>query len=182
MRLFVSVGVDGLEAAIAGVQTPLRGLSGLRTSDPANAHVTLNFLGEGDHDLDALTEAIEAAIETADVGPFDATLEGVGAFPSPSYIRVIWLGVGDGAGPLTALHNAIEAETTALGYEAKRHDFTPHVTLARMKHAGETAEVRGFLETQDPEVGPFAVETVRLNESTLSADGPAYRTKAEFEL
>ncbi len=182
MRLFISVSFDELEAAIAEVQTPLRELPGLRTTDPANAHVTLKFLGEGDHNHDALSEAIEKAVETAAVGPFTVTLEGVGAFPSPEYIRVVWLGVGNGTEAVGELHRELEAETTALGYEAERHEFTPHVTLARMEHAAAKADVQEFLETRDPEIGPVSVEALRLKESTLSADAPEYRTIAEFGL
>ena len=125
MRLFVSVDLDGLADAIDEVQRPLSGLSGLRLTDPGQAHVKMQFLGEGDHDVGTLVGALERAVADADVGAtgaddgeFEATFEGVGAFPSPEYVRVVWLGVGRGASELTALHRRIEAETTALGYDA----------------------------------------------------------------
>jgi 2'-5' RNA ligase len=181
MRLFVRVDVDARDA-IADVQAPLSGLSGLRLTDPADAHVTMKFLGEGDHDLDALSDAIREAIETAGTGSFEATLEGVGAFPSREYIRVVWLGVGRGAEPLTELHRGLEAETTALDYAAADHEFTPHVTLARMEHAAAKADVQRFLRERVPEIGPLSVEALELTESVLSADGPDYRTVARFEL
>ena len=117
MRLFVGVDLDGLADAVADVQEPLSGLSGLR--------LTMQFLGEGDHDVAALVVALERAVADADVGAtgaddggFEATFEVVGAFPSPEYVRVVWLGVGRGASELSALHRRIEAETTALGYDA----------------------------------------------------------------
>lgn len=180
MRLFVSVGVEPLAERIETVQDPLTGLEGLRPTDPEQAHVTVKFLGEGEHDLDVLEEAIGRAVEG--VAPFEATLEGVGAFPSSEYIRVVWLGFGAGREPLTVLHRHVEAETTDLGYGEERHDFTPHVTLARMDNAAAKAEVQTFLRETDPEIGSLRVEELRLTESTLTAEGPEYRTVERFEL
>lgn len=182
MRLFVSVDVDSLADRIEAVQEPLAGLEGIRPTDPRDAHVTVKFLGEGEHDLDALDAAIWRAVEGADVGPFEATLEGVGAFPSAEYIRVVWLGFGAGHEQLTALHRQLETETAELGYDEERHDFTPHVTLARMENAAAKADVRRFLDEADPEIGPLRVEDLRLKESTLTRNGPEYRTVARFEI
>ena len=176
MRLFVSVDCDGRSDAIAGVQEPLAGLSGLRLTDPTQAHVTMAFLGESEHDLDALTEAIGTAVDGVDIEPFELTLEGVGAFPSPEYITAVWLGVGRGSAALSRLHRWIEAETTALGYDAADHDFTPHVTLARMDDASSKDEVQRFLRERDPDIGSIRVEELRLKESTLTETGPEYRT------
>lgn len=129
----------------------------------------------------AVEDADVRTAETDDRG-FTTTFEGVGAFPSAEYIRVIWLGVGRGASELIALHRRIEAETTALGYDATDHDFTPHVTLARMDDATSKGSVQSFLETTDPEIGPLRVEDLRLTESTLTTEGPEYRTVARIEI
>jgi 2'-5' RNA ligase len=182
MRLFVSVGVEPFADRIEALQEPLAGLDGLRLPDPEQAHVTVKFLGEGDHDLDALGAAIQRAIEDAAVGPFEATMEGVGAFPSPEYIRVVWLGFGSGSEQLSELHRRVEAETTALGYDEERHDFAPHVTLARMDNAAAKSEVQRFLRESDPAFGPLRVESLRLTESELTPEGPEYRTVERFEL
>ena len=182
MRLFVSVGVDGLEEEIAAVQKPLRDLPGLNPTDPEQAHVTMKFLGEGDHDLEALTDAVEAAVKGADVEPFEARFEGLGVFPSLDYISVVWLGVEDGSEELTALHRALELETTALGYDEESHEFTPHVTLARMDHAAAKEDVQRYVREEDPEVGTRRVEELRLVESTLTSEGPEYETVERFEL
>jgi 2'-5' RNA ligase len=182
MRLFVSVDLDEFSEAIERLQAPLADFPGLRLTAPKDAHVTMKFLGDGDHDLGALSDAIEAAIDEAGVGPFEATLEGVGAFPSTEYIRVVWLGVGEGSEPLTALHRRLETETTALGYDAESHEFTPHVTLARMEHAAAKDDVQAFLREDPAEVGPLQIDELRLKESVTTADGPEYRTVTPFEL
>lgn len=182
MRLFVGIDVGSLAGEIRSVQAPLTGLKGVRTTDPENAHATVKFLGESEHDLEALEAAIERAIADAGVGPFEASLEGVGAFPSAEYIRVVWLGFRDGTKPIETLHRRVEAETTDLGYDAERHAFTPHVTLARMDNAASKEGVQRFLRESNPEVGPVRTEALRLKESTLTPEGPEYRTVRRFEL
>ena len=185
MRLFVSVDLDGLAAEVADAQAPFADLPGLTLTDPENAHLTLKFLGDGPgggHDLDALEDALRTAVVDASVGPFDATFAGLGVFPSMEYIRVVWLGVDDGDTELTRLHEAIETRTTDLGYDAESHAFTPHVTLARMKHAAAKNDVQRYVDTRHPVVGTLRVDEIRLTESTLTPDGPTYETVTAFQL
>jgi 2'-5' RNA ligase len=184
MRLFVSVDLpDALADGVAAVQEELRGSSGLNFTDPTQAHLTLKFLGETDPGrLDELEAALAAAVEEADVEPFEATIGGLGAFPSTDYIRVVWLGFEAGGEELTRLHEAIEERTVALGFYPEDHDFTPHVTVARMQHAGGKERVQQVLREQTPTVGSWTVEAVRLTESELGPDGPAYSTVARFPL
>jgi len=182
MRLFVSVDLDGLEDGVAAAQEPLADLPGLNPTDPEQAHVTMKFLGEGDHDLEALTRAVGAAAKGAGCGPFETRFAGLGVFPSLDHISVVWLGVEDGTEELTALREALEIETTALGYDAEPHEFTPHVTLARMDHAAAKEDVQRYIREEHPEVGTRRVEELRLTESTLTPEGPEYETVERFEL
>jgi 2'-5' RNA ligase len=183
MRLFVSVDLDGLAGGVAEAQAPFRDLPGLSPTDPEGAHVTMTFLGEGDHDREALSAAIGRAVDAADVvEPFEARFEGLGVFPSMDYISVVWLGVTEGSEELTGLHGALEAETTALGYDPAAHEFTPHVTLARMEHAAAKEDVQRAVRERHPEVGALDVTELRLTESTLTPDGPEYETLERFPL
>jgi len=182
-RLFVSVDLDGLAEAVRAVQERFEGASGLHFTDPEQAHVTLKFLGDTDPDrVDALVGGLERAVE--DIDPFEARFGGLGVFPSMDYINVVWAGVREGHGDaeLTGLHEAIEARTTAMGFDAEAHDFTPHVTLARMDHAGGKEQVQRVVENADPEVGRLCVEDIRLTESVLTDDGPEYRTVESLSL
>jgi len=184
-RLFVSVDLDGLADPIREVQRRFDGVDGLRLTDPQQAHVTLKFLGDTDPGrVDELTATLETAVEESGVEPFEAHLGGLGVFPSPSYISVVWVGVRDGQGDreLTALHDAIEDRTTAIGFDAEDHAFTPHATVARMDHAGGKAQVQDVVQHEDPDVGRFRVEAVRLTESVLRDDGPVYSTVESIPL
>lgn len=203
MRAFFAVDLpDDLADAVADAQAAFEGADGLRFVDPEQAHVTLKFLGEigesdeiGERDetdgddtdtgaptRDDVIAAGERAIETAGVEPFDCAVAGFGVFPSLDYISVVWAGVDAGAAELTALHEALEAETTALGVDPEAHAFTPHVTLARMNDARGKELVQRVVRERRAEIGRFEVTEVRLVASTLTSEGPTYETVATIPL
>ncbi len=184
-RLFVSVDLDGLAEEVRAVQQRFEGVSGLRFTDPEQAHVTLKFLGDTDPErVDDLVTELECAVADSGVEPFEVRFGGLGVFPALDYISVVWVGVREGHGDreLTALHEAVEDRTTAMGFDAEDHDFTPHATIARMDHAGGKARVQNVVETEGPDVGRRRVEDIRLTESVLGEDGPTYRTVESISL
>jgi len=184
MRLFVSVDLpDELAESVATLQERFADASGLNLTDPTQAHVTLQFLGDVEQSrLEAVTRAVADGVDRADVDPFDVEYGGVGVFPSLDYISVVWLGVQQGGTELTRLHEGIESETTAIGFDPEDHEFTPHVTLARMEHAGGKELVQELVRSESPVVGDARVEEVRLTESELASDGPVYSTVERFPL
>ena len=182
-RLFVSIDLEGLADEITAVQECFEGASGLNFVKPEQAHVTLKFLGDTDPDrLTALTEELAAAVEESGVTPFEAHFGDLGAFPSEEYITVVWVGVRKGGEAMIDLHEAIEDRTVAMGFDPEDHEFTPHVTVARMDHAGGKEQVQRVLREADPTVGVLDVTDVRLTESILTDDGPEYQTLESFEL
>jgi 2'-5' RNA ligase len=184
MRLFVSVDLpEELAEPVAALQEQFADASGLNFTDPTQAHVTLKFLGEVEQSrLEAVTRAVADGVDRADVEPFDVQYGGLGVFPSLDYISVVWLGVQQGGAELTRLHEGIERETTAVGFDPEDHEFTPHVTLARMDHAGGKELVQELVRSEEPTVGEAHVEEVRLTESELASDGPVYSTVERFPL
>lgn len=193
MRAFFAVDLpDSLAPAVADAQAPFADAPGVNPVDPEQAHVTLKFLGDvpetaDDDTSDTLTvddviEAGERAVDRAGVDPFKCAVAGLGVFPNREYISVVWVGVDTGATELTALHEALDAETTALGVDSADHAFTPHVTLARIETTTGADAVRNALDAEDPEIGSFAVDEIRLLKSTLTASGPEYDIVREFGL
>jgi 2'-5' RNA ligase len=184
VRLFVSVDLPAeFAAAVAAVQEELRPADGLRFVDPERAHVTVKFLGEvSETEFETVDRAVARGVERSGVGPFSVTYGGLGVFPSMAYVSVVWLGVETGARELTRLHEAVETETTAVGVDPEDHDFTPHVTLARMDHAGGKEHVQEVVREQEPTVGTVNVEAVELTESKLGPDGPEYTTVRRYSL
>ena len=190
MRAFFAVDLpDALAPAVAEAQAPFADAPGVNPVGPEQAHVTLKFCGDvsdGDDEteptVDDTIAAGERAVDRAGVVPFECAVAGLGVFPSREYISVVWAGVGRGGDDLTALHEALEAETTALGVDPADHAFTPHVTLACVENAAGAEAVRDALDDGDPTVGSFAVDEVRLLKSTLTASGPEYAVVREFAL
>ena len=186
MRLFVSVDLPPkLTEPLRELQAEFGDAAGIRLTDPSQAHFTLKFLGETNPDrVDEIERAIQRAVDKSAVEPFECTIEGLGVFPALDYISVVWAGLGDdgGAAALTQLHDALETELTALGFEAETHQFTPHVTLGRMDDARGKSLVQEVVQKTDPTIGAFRVESVRLTESTLTETGPRYETVAVVDL
>ncbi len=184
MRLFVSVDLpDRLAEPIADLQADFQAASGLDFTDPDQAHITMKFLGDTDPGrVDDIADALDRAVREAAVDPFEATFEGLGVFPSLEYISVLWLGVGDGADRLVDLQAPIEDRLVARGFDPEDHDFTPHVTVARMNHAGGKELVQDRVRNAEPTIGSMTVDRVCLTESTLTADGPVYETVHEATL
>jgi 2'-5' RNA ligase len=193
MRAFFAVDLpDDLADPLADAQAAFEGADGLRFVDPEQAHVTLKFLGEiaetdDDDDTDApvlgdVIAAGERAFETAAIEPFECSLSGLGVFPSLNYISVVWAGVEAGTRELIALHEALEAETTALGVDPEERAFIPHVTLARMNDARGKELVQRVVHERQSDIGRFEVEEVRLLSSTLTREGPVYDSVATFDL
>ena len=190
MRAFFAVDLpDSLAQSVADAQAPFAGASGVNPVDPEQAHVTLKFLGDVSESDDGTEPALgdviaagERAVDRAGVAPFEADVAGLGVFPSRRYVSVVWAGVDRGGDDLAALHEALEAETTALGVDPADHDFTPHVTLARVENATGADAVRDALDAEAPEVGTFGVDEVRLVESTLTSSGPEYEVVERFPL
>ncbi|WP_394740692.1 RNA 2',3'-cyclic phosphodiesterase [Natronococcus roseus] len=184
MRLFVSVDLpDDLAEPVADLQKEFAEASGLNFTDAERAHLTLKFLGEVAEDrLPTLSRELRAAVDEAAVSPFTVRFDGLGVFPDLEYISVVWLGTEAGGAELARLHEAVEERTTAMGFDEESHDFTPHVTLARMEHAGGKELVQELVREREPTVGEMRVDEIRLTESTLTEDGPEYATVDRFPL
>ncbi len=170
MRLFVAIEVGPTNAGEA-------------TGRPtAVEHVTLRFLGEtSETAVRALSEAL--ARVAASTAPFDLVLAGVGAFPSPSRPRVVYVGARAGGPEATELARRI---ATALGDVAgpspAPERFVPHLTLLRVRSRSDRERAHALLDGSTPAPPPRTVRVDRivLKASTLAPTGARHRTVAEF--
>jgi 2'-5' RNA ligase len=180
MRLFVAVDVpDRVRAKLASVRASK--LAGARWVPESQLHLTLRFIGEVE---DARVEAVRAALRAISLPQFVLAIEGVGQFPPRRAASVIWAGVR--AEPkLLSLAEAVEAAVVSAGFEAEARAFSPHITLARMKHGvAKRDEVGRFLEARRTELdsGPFAVDSFVLYSSLLSSNGAVHEVVETFAL
>ncbi len=149
---------------------------GIKLVEPAQVHITLKFLGDISEDN---VEPIASALSQVNCKPFEAGIKGVGVFPKPAYIRVIWLGA---EGDFEALHGEVERVLAPFGFE-KDDKFSPHATLARVKSLKEKAALlEKIKKLEDIDLGTMNVESITLKKSTLTPKGPIYETLREIKL
>lgn len=174
-RLFTAIEIpDGQRVRLAMTRS---GLAGARWVEPEDFHLTLRFAGDiAAHTADDFAEAL-ASVEAA---PFELRLEDLGIFGGRRP-RAIWAGVAPSE-PLQALQRAHERAAMAAGLPAESRNFTPHVTLARLRGAKPDA-VATYLERQGGFVAePFRVERFVLMSSRDSVGGGPYVVEADYPL
>jgi len=181
VRLFLAVfPPPEVQRAAAAVSDALRrpgdGVSWVKAD---NLHFTMRFLGElGESGAKRAAQAADRAAAKHRV--FQATLGAPGAFPRPAKARVLWLGIEGGATELETLARDLEAELRAQGFDRADHKFTAHLTLGRVRERDQDWSDR--LAAVRVEPLSFAVDRIRLIESTLSPKGSRYDTRAEARL
>lgn len=153
----------------------------LRLVAPENLHLTLKFLGEIREELKpSISDAVEEAFKEFE--PFEASLKGLGAFPSLNYMRVLWVGVDRNRDRLIDMQRSLESELGKLGFQRDRK-FHPHLTIARIKSKQGREELRDFITRhKNTDYGVVRVEEVELKQSVLTPKGPIYTTLATCKL
>jgi 2'-5' RNA ligase len=150
---------------------------------PDQMHLTLNFLGDVElNEIPAVCKAVaNAALPFA---PFDVDMAGLGVFPSYENPRTIWLGVGDGAEQLVALHTALEEQLGALGFRVEARRFHPHLTIGRVRSLPTGAgQLAGLIKQHaDFEAGPMMISELTVFSSELGRNGPTYEALGHGEL
>ena len=179
MRLFVGVEVGSsiAEAASELIEELRRRVSALAPQarvtwvPPQNVHITVRFIGHVD---EGRSQVIHSALEGAlDVAPFDAGIQGVGAFPGRGAPRVFWAGVADGRESLLDVEQAVSARLGDVLPEEER-PYSPHLTLARVKDPAGIKTPAVFEGLTAAVLGRVHVEAITLFESRLSPKGPTY--------
>lgn len=137
-------------------------------------HLTLKFLGDTPQEQvpQVLTVVQEAA---AGFGRFTLRLAGLSAFPNTRRPSVVWVGVED-AEPLIAIAGELEARLEPLGYEPEGRDFTPHLTIARVRRKPPPALFEMFEGHEATEFGEVPVQHLTYYESSYRdgrQSGPA---------
>ncbi len=138
---------------------------------PEKIHLTLKFLGDvAEGDLDRITQALGPLGESHD--PFEVSTSGFGAFPSERRARILWAGIGEGAGPLRVLAREVEDLLEPCGFERESRPYVPHLTLGRAR--GRQAKLDHEKVSQPTH--RFTVSGVNLMRSVQGKDGVTYST------
>jgi 2'-5' RNA ligase len=152
---------------------------------PEGIHLTLRFLGwVADDRVAALSQGLGEA--SAGFEAFELTAAGVGCFPSCRRPGVLWVGLERDVDQLCALQARVESGVRRIGFEADRHPFHPHLTLARVGRT-VSAEARARIGSAVKSAGIecvccIDVRRVSLMRSQLTPSGAVYTCLREWSL
>ena len=150
----------------------------LKMVKPENIHVTMRFLGNISF---SMIEKVHEEMRRIKYTAFDIQIKGIGVFPHPRHIKVIWAGITEGADELKDISIQLEQQLKKLGFPHDRKGFSPHLTIARVKSSRKKSELAKFVEDNSiREFGTIRGECLKLKKSTLTPKGPVYSTLKEF--
>jgi len=146
-----------------------------------NIHLTLKFFGNVE--VKRIAHISDAADRTVKQFPaFQIAVGETGVFPRPSRPQVLWIGVSDPSGQLTALQEKFEDECAAVGFPKENRAYRPHLTIARLRKpegARSLAEAHLKMKFETIDVDVKELVTFR---SELSPKGSKYTVISAADL
>lgn len=141
-------------------------------------HLTIRFLG---HISPSTVEIMKSILQNIGqtMSKFEIEIHGLGAFPSISKPRVIWVGLSKGSEYLHHIRKTIDNEIRRRNLRdvfEDQHEFSPHITLARIR---SLKNIHLFYELykqySDYKFGSSTVTKIKLKQSILTPQGPIYK-------
>ncbi|SCL24972.1 2'-5' RNA ligase [Micromonospora nigra] len=151
--------VAHLTARVAGLRLAAAAAAGtnVRLADPANAHVTLAFLGEvSDDRLGEVHTGLRLAAQGSHAGrhtPSHLRLAGGGRF-GRGRCTVLWVGLDGDVEGLRVLARSIRSRLRHARLPHDEKPFHPHLTVARPGDRLPPADVEADLAALDDYRGP----------------------------
>lgn len=186
MRLFIAIPIDdALKKSLVELQKQIKlTQADVRFVHPENIHLTLRFLGEMDEkSVPSIRDILKKAVSGYQA--FEVELKGIGAFPSGSIPRVIWVGYQElsNTNNTKQVYEDIENGLLALGLVPDDHSFSPHITLARIKSSKNRDKLTSLVkEKSNFCFGKQTIKKINLFQSQLHPTGPVYSVIDSFAL
>lgn len=180
VRSFIAIELpEEVKAGITRLQNQLKAAnhSPVKWVNPNSIHLTLKFLGDVPvAKINSITGALETA--TREITPFQLEVKDLGVFPNLNKVRVVWVGVSGDITRLGQLQQRIESNLATLDFAPETRDFTPHLTLARLREQASPDERQSFGRlignTKFESVYKFRVDAISLMRSQLTREGAIY--------
>jgi 2'-5' RNA ligase len=159
--------IDELRARVARVAPHAR----LTWVPKERLHFTVRFIGSVDASaVPAIRDALAVPLPHV---PFDAVVQGTGAFPDRRPPRVIWAGLRSGTAEMVGLARAVNQRIDHLvGRDPE--EVRPHLTLARVKEPRGLRSATLLAGLENVTLGVTRVEAVTLFESRQSGGSLHY--------
>lgn len=180
-RSFISVDMEPTDALSQLLEGLRSADADLKVVKPGNLHVTLKFLGDIDETaIDGISERMARSADG--LQPFTVIMKGMGAFPSLSNIRVIWVGLENAEG-LSSMAERLDTSLREIGFERDKKGFRPHLTVARARSPRGVAGLQHLMNSNvATDFGSSEVDRMVLKKSVLTPKGPIYSDIREIPL
>ncbi|MEK6852568.1 MAG: RNA 2',3'-cyclic phosphodiesterase [Nanoarchaeota archaeon] len=168
MRCFIAIDLpEDVKEKLVNLQNHLKDLEDVKIKfvEKGNLHLTLKFLGEIS---DVEINRIKEKLKQLDFNKLRCEIGSVGVFPSPNYIRVVWISLE----PLSTLRELAEKVNSLL--DKKEDKFDSHITLGRVKFVKDRISFIKKLDGLKISKEEFVVNEIKLKKSTLTSNGPVY--------
>jgi len=142
--------------------------------DPATLHITIKFIGDTE---DRLIPLISGELEEIgrDFRVKEGFLAGLGYFSAHGIPNVLYANI-EGFEGVEEIARRIAVALERLGIPDEKRDFSPHLTLARIRFIRDK---RRFLEmvrnNEAKMIQPVRMDRIVFYQSTLLPGGPVYK-------
>jgi len=144
-----------------------------KNTEKNNLHLTMKFLGDLNEDEIKKTEIALRKIKSS---KFSCSFGKAGFFGDTRRIDVIWIEL------LSDKLIQLEKEISGAINENYGKEFTPHITLSRMKRVFNKKKLAEAVKNFNFKNLGFEVEEFILMKSELTKDGPKYKVIEKFPL
>ena len=178
MRLFTAIDLpDDILLRLERLISALRPEALINWSPLDNLHITTKFIGQwADTRLDELDAVLSSL---APRRPFDIELKNLGWFPNARAPRTFWIGVHGEA--LHQLAHDTEEALERLGIAKESREFSPHLTLARIKTPVPLRRLHAKTDEMQPaSLGHFSASHFALYRSDPGSNASIYRKLREY--
>lgn len=175
MRIFIAMDVkdaNSISNMLKVQRDILNHAKGARPVSKEQLHFTLLFIGEINN---SMLNSIIDRMNSIRFEPIHVEYKGVGAFPSISDARIVWVGVDDNsASRLKGLAGRVEDAMRPLGFKSDK-GFTPHITLLRIKdRVRDQALISTISKYKDTYFGNDLLDEIKVKKSDLLPNGAVY--------
>jgi len=180
MRIFIALELpEKIKKEISKTQNQLKTVGiKARWVKPEITHLTLVFLGEiAPNKVGEIAKILKEA--SSQISPINLWLEKIDAFPSLAKAKIIYLSLKGEMGKLNALVLKIQKGLKKQKIAFDQKPFVPHLTLGRLKKLQNLTWLLSKIKIPRRH---FFTNKLFLIQSTLTSQGPIYKTLKEISL
>lgn len=183
IRLFIALKIEKeIQQKFNTIITDFKTKGGkVKWVDAKNLHITLKFLGNTDVKLvDSIISQLHKSAKNYQATESNFTT--LGGFPHLRKPKVIWADIDKNKNLIIEVAQSIDNALSEINIEKNDKPFTPHLTLGRVKSYDELKPLTEYLSNYTFENIPITFDSILLIQSTLTQQGPIYRTLEEITL